>query len=173
MLGFLGISVWMDNGSKNLDSFIVKKNKLGFNFQDFLNTKIEGSSIHRRKKKKKRRKGHIVNSWGNRLYFHGSWKDSWIVKNIYHSYFLHNLLDIRKILENLFTWKSVRNHGISLSHIKFFKRFRFIWVKVYIYDGWLEEEIQDKFNGLSSSYHQRLREIFFAIRRKKWNKKFF
>jgi len=55
--------------------------------------------------------------------------------NIYHSYFLHNLLDIRKILENLFTWKSVRNHGISLSHIKFFKRFRFIWVKVYIYDG--------------------------------------
>jgi len=123
MLGFLGISVWMDNGSKNLDSFIVKKNKLGFNFQDFLNTKIEGSSIHRRKKKKKkRRKGHIVNSWGNRLYFHGSWKDSWIVKNIYHSYFLHNLLDIRKILENLFTWKSVRNHGISLSHIKFFQK---------------------------------------------------
>jgi len=54
MLGFLGISVWMDNGSKNLDSFIVKKNKLGFNFQDFLNTKIEGSSIHRRKKKKRK-----------------------------------------------------------------------------------------------------------------------
>jgi len=54
MLGFLGISVWMDNGSKNLDSFIVKKNKLGFNFQDFLNTKIEGSSIHRRKKKKEK-----------------------------------------------------------------------------------------------------------------------
>jgi len=44
----------MDNGSKNLDSFIVKKNKLGFNFQDFLNTKIEGSSIHKKKKKKRK-----------------------------------------------------------------------------------------------------------------------
>lgn len=99
--------------------------------------------------------GHLINPIAFRLGINRSWESTWYIKNIYYPEFLHNVLNLRNFVYYIFTTKDVRDSGIFLSEIKFFKAFKSYIINIYLYHLELEKVSYRFINKLYTNYYKK------------------
>jgi hypothetical protein len=89
--------------------------------------------------------GHLINPIAMRLGRFSYWEDFWFVDYLYYPEFLHLLMKIKSFFLFFFSLKFVERGGYLYSHFIILKCFKAIVIRVYFFNGMLDEFVEDFF----------------------------